>query len=529
MPFAHLTPGRLRARALRAVAAAVALAAVACPSASASTAPPSANLAEAPVTITPAAPIEGSAQAARAPQALTPSKIHAVYALPERGARGQRIAIISAYDDPHLQADLNAYDKRFGLPPCTFQNRCLGKLNERGKPSPLPGPDATGGMWITESALGTEVAHAVCQSCSIVLVEADQDSPPDLSKAVGAAAQAGATVVVTTFTPAEDPLASEFEHYYSDPHAAVVSAVGDAPGGYQWGYSGELNFPSSLPDVLAVGGTQLRTGRGSGETAWSGTVSGCSLYFHPAPWQTNAATKSACGSQRAGADVAALASPGAVVHITGAGQPGGPWYLASGTSLSSPIIGGVIGLAGSMGSREAQILYQRAHSDPSAFHDITTGANAADCPGLICKAVRGWDGPTGLGTPAGLEAFLPGGPKLALHDPRITPSAPRDVLRPSKNWVTRVHLSNGNAFRVSGSLVVERSLRIGGRLRLIRFATANFRLGPLGTASPTLRIAKQYRSLLKSLGSVTVSARLVARGAVGPAATVQRKLTLHAP
>ena len=454
--------------------------------------------------------------------------IHGVYALPARGARGQTIAVVSAFDDPHLQADLSAYDRRFGLPPCTFQNKCLRKLNESGKPSPLPGTDATGGMWITESALGTEIAHAVCQSCSIVLVEANNDSKLDFSKAVGAAAGAGATVIVTTFVSTEDTIDTDYARYYSHPHAAVVAAAGDAASGYKWGYSGELNFPSSVPDVLAVGGTQLRSARGGGEHAWSGTVSGCSLYFHSAAWQTNAAANSACGTQRAGADVAALADPGAIVHITGAGLPGGPWYLASGTSLSAPIIAGVIGLAGSMGSREAQVLYARARSDPGALHDIVTGANAPDCPGLICKAVRGWDGPTGLGTPSGLEAFLPGGPRLAQRNPRITLLAPGNRLRTGKHWVTRVRLSNGNAFRVSGSLVVQRTLRIGGHVRLIRFATANFRLGPLGTASQTLTIAKQYRSLLKSLGSVTVYARLVAHGAVGHAVTVQRKLTLDA-
>ena len=165
---------RFRARGLRAAATTVALLAVvwpgAAPSATASTqaAPPA-------ITLAPAAPLHPGAHAARAPQALSPSVIHGVYALPARGARGQTIAVVSAFDDPHLQADLSAYDRRFGLPPCTFQNKCLRKLNESGKPSPLPGTDATGGTWITESALGTEIAHGVCQSCSVLLVEASDE------------------------------------------------------------------------------------------------------------------------------------------------------------------------------------------------------------------------------------------------------------------------------------------------------------------------------------------------------------------
>ncbi len=533
----HIKIARFRALALFSAVAAPSLIAFAlaqgqASAAAAATGRAGARVGVPAVTLTPAGPVSPrSAHQAQGQQPLTPAQIHTAYALPQRGARAQTIAIISAYDDPHVEADLAAYDKHFGLRACTTQNRCLHKLNQDGKPSPLPIPDAdaTGGMWNTESALGTEIAHAVCQSCSIMLVEATDAIKIDFSQAVAAAAAAGARTIVTTFVPTEDVADSDFARYYSNPRAAVVAATGDALPGIDWGYTGELNFPSSLPNVLAVGGTQLRTGRRAGEQAWKGTVSGCSLYFHPASWQTNATAKKACGTQRAGADIAAMATPGAIVHITGSGQSGGPWFAATGTSLAAPIIGGVIGLAGSVGGHESQMLYQRARSDPGAFHDIVRGANAANCPSPICKAGPGWDGPTGLGTPNGLEAFLPGGPKLATHNPRIIASAPRNQLRLGKNWVTHVRLGNGNAFRVSGGVVLRRTLTIGGRLRLIRLASASFRLGPLGSSAAALTIAKQYRPLLQRRGSLTVYVRVTGRGAAGSSATVQRKLTLRAP
>ncbi len=88
------------------------------------------------------------------PQGLSPAQIRAAYALPVTGARHQTVAIVSAYDAPDLQSDLAAYDKRFGLPACTYANGCVRKLNEAGNASPLPGSDLTGGNWVTESSLG---------------------------------------------------------------------------------------------------------------------------------------------------------------------------------------------------------------------------------------------------------------------------------------------------------------------------------------------------------------------------------------
>jgi hypothetical protein len=215
-------------------------------------------------------------------------------------------------------------------------------------------------------------------------------------------------VIVTSVTPTSDGSDADWKGSFSHPKAAVVAATGDSQFS-QWGY-GPINFPSSLPNVIAVGGTRLSLGRAGGyggERVWEGTVSGCSFVTSAPSWQKKDAAKVGCGSERAVADLSAMADPGAIVRITGAGMPGGPWYAATGTSVSAPIIAGVIGLAGSVGSKEAQMLYQRAQSDPHAFHDVVKGANGPGCKTAICKAVRGYDGPTGLGTPNGLAAFLP--------------------------------------------------------------------------------------------------------------------------
>ena len=480
-----------------------------------------------------AAPITLTAHAAAATtsQGFGPGQIRTAYGLPARGARGQTIAVVTAYDDPHLQADLDAYDKRFGLPSCTTQNGCLRKLNQSGQGSPLPPTDLSGGQWITESAVGTEITHGICQSCRILLVEASTDDESDFSKAVSAAASAGATVIVSTFTGIETPDGAGLAGDYAAPRAAVIAAVGDPFVG-QYGYNGNLNFPSVLPGVLAVGGTRLHLGtrnRYAGESAWNGTVSGCSLYEAAPAWQSRIAGASDCGTERAVADLAAVADPGAIVHITGAGQPNGPWYVANGTSVSAPVIGAVIGLAGSMGSREAQVLYQREQSDPGGFHDILTGANASICKVSICRGARGWDGPTGLGTPAGLEAFLPAGPAVAAHHAQISISARGNQLSASKRWRVSLDLANGNAFRISGSIVLRRTLRIGGRVRVAKFATASYKRASLAAGSITLTIDRSERKLIQREHKLVVYAFVTARGAVGRPRTVQKKLTLLAP
>ena len=52
------------------------------------------------------------------------------------------------------------------------------------------------------------------------------------------------------------------------------------------------------------------------------------------------------------------------------------------------------------------------YSDPSsAFNDITTGSNGSTCgtdgmsTAKMCHAGKGWDGPSGMGSPKGLAPF----------------------------------------------------------------------------------------------------------------------------
>ncbi len=84
-------------------------------------------------------------------------------------------------------------------------------------------------------------------------------------------------------------------------------------------------------------------------------------------------------------------------------QAGG-WAIYGGTSASAPIIAATYALAGTpiSGSYPASYLY--AHT--SALNDVTSGSDGSCSTSYFCTARTGYDGPTGLGTPNGITAFL---------------------------------------------------------------------------------------------------------------------------
>ena len=223
-----------------------------------------------------------------------------------------------------------------------------------------------------------------------------------------------------------------------------------------------------------------------------------------------------------------------LVHIQDAGAPcGNAWCDASGTSVSAPIIAGVIGLAGSQGAAEPQMLYAHAHSDPGAFRDVRSGATL-NCSGQpICAARRGYDGPTGLGTPYGLAAFLANGGAIdrrhanVARERRVTEPAQRQP-RTGRRKLT---LRNGNAFAVRGTIALVRRVRVGGKLRRSPFASRQFTLGPLASTSMSLTISESARGAADALRRKRHGDRWSARSA-GPAArprTLSRTLPLYAP
>jgi len=183
-----------------------------------------------------------------------PEELHAAYSLPTATfpSSTQTIAIIDAFNDPTAEADLGVYDKQYGLPACTTGNGCFRKLNEEGKTSPLPG---TEGGWATEISLDVQMAHAICQSCHVMLVEARSTSFSDLGAAVDTAVRLGATEVSKLLRRGRGRRRRELQRPYDHPGVVITVSSGDC-GYYNEGCNGDTeaaNFPASSPDVVAVG------------------------------------------------------------------------------------------------------------------------------------------------------------------------------------------------------------------------------------------------------------------------------------
>jgi subtilase family serine protease len=400
---------------------------------------------------------------------LTPRDLATAYGFNSTATGGaQTVAIVDAFNDPRINADLQTFDKHYGLRACTTSNGCLRVVNQHGGTT-LPANDTTG--WSGEIALDVETVHSVCQKCHILLVEANSESDGDLSAAENTAARLHATEISNSYGKAEDDLSVADASAYNHPGIVITAAAGDdGYFDYDDGSINEPEAPASLNTVVAVGGTSLHlrsTGARSSETVWNdngpqeslghdkgATGGGCST-MHPAPlWQSRLTTwaSTACGGARLVSDVSAVGD-----YLTGfdtyssyacSGCHTG-WQTIGGTSLSAPIIAAMFALAGGAHgvAHPARSLY--AHRGSKSLYDVTQGGNGY-CAGLAatscanpngglfgggirdcaytangtpsagvraCTALPGYDGPTGLGTPNGLGAFALALPTARLAGP----------------------------------------------------------------------------------------------------------------
>ena len=332
------------------------------------------------------------------PAGYGPAQFHAAYQLPTAAASPQTIGIVDAFDDPNVKRDLDTYNQSFGLPAfpscsATVTTACFQKVNQSGAQGSFPRRDAG---WALEIALDVETAHAICQNCKILLVEATTNSFANLGAAEDTAARLGANVISNSFGGPEfaGETAASVDGHFNHPGVAITASSGDSGFG--------VEYPAASPFVTAVGGTTLTLnpdGSRLAETAWSGSGSGCSA-FEPKPvWQTD----TAC-ALRTVSDVSADADPstGAAVFDSTSFQGRSGWFTVGGTSLASPLVAGVYALAGNAGQLTAG---SSPYSHAASLFDVTAGSNGLCGGSYLCTAASGYDGPTGLGTPTGLSAF----------------------------------------------------------------------------------------------------------------------------
>lgn len=345
----------------------------------------------------------GSLVANSAPPAgaYTPTQIQQAYGFNQINfgsvhgdGTGQTIAIVDAYDDPNIQADLNAFCAQFGLPTTT-----VTRVNENGG-SALPSTDSSGG-WELEEALDVEWAHAIAPGARIVLVEASSTSDADLLPAVSYAAS-HANVVSLSWGGGEFSSEANYDSDFNHPGVAFVASSGDSGAPISW--------PAASPNVLAVGGTSLYLGSGNtyaSEAGWNGSGGGPSAYESQPAYQHGVATQT---SMRANPDVAYNASPNTGFAVYDSFNYSGTsygWIQLGGTSAGAPqwaallaiadqgrSLNGLSPLNGSNPQGVLTTLYQNASS--GIFHDVTSGTSTGN-PNY--SAGSGYDYVTGMGSP----------------------------------------------------------------------------------------------------------------------------------
>lgn len=329
---------------------------------------------------------------------MTPSQIRKAYGIDSivlgsivGDGAGQTIAIVDAYKNSSIVADLAAFNTRFGLPaPPSFT-----VLNQNG------GTDLSGvaedANWAIEIALDVEWAHAIAPAANIVLFEAN-DNGMGLYTAVNTARNYPSVSVISLSWGSDEFLGETFldNQYFKTPpgHSGVtfVAATGD------WGSPGI--YPAYSPNVVAVGGTLLDIANSSGtyntETGWSGSGGGTSVYESRPSYQNSVQST----SFRQIPDVAFNGGPESAVLVVS----GGVWWNVYGTSFSAPAWGGIFAIVNQLRVSQGMSVLNSSSNQTQAhsllyalqafdFHDILTGSNG----GFSCGP--GYDQVTGRGTP----------------------------------------------------------------------------------------------------------------------------------
>jgi subtilase family serine protease len=434
-------------RRLTALAAgALTLAVAACSGGSASPAgggTPAASTAGPPAATSPGASPSGPASPAHqlagppppgGPSVLNPGQLRAAYdvgPLLRRGidGRGQTIVIVDPFGSPGIQHDLAFFDQQFGLPaPPSL------KVIQPAGPVPPYRPTSNRATAAAETTLDVEAAHVMAPGASILLVETNR---PEIEGRTGFPQIVAAEeyvirhhlggVISQSFGATEQTFASPASLralrgsfvLAAKPayRVTVLAATGDTgAAGYTYSMQGvfpapAVGWPASDPLVTAVGGTQLDLGssgrRRSQDVAWRQGGGGQSSVFARPSWQRGLTGVS--GTHRVIPDISMDASCSSGMEAFGVGQSAGQkpgWFVACGTSLSTPLLAGLVALAGQEAGHSLGVinpaLYKMAAGHDRGIVDVRRGDNSYPLSGSPAvkgfRAGPGYDQTTGLGT-----------------------------------------------------------------------------------------------------------------------------------
>jgi subtilase family serine protease len=397
-----------------------------------------------------------------APCGYTPQQIKGAYGISgSADGSGQTVAVIDAYAAPTIVQDVNQWSANRGLPtlapnqftqvvaPGTYRHP------ERGQKQDPQG-------WYGEETLDIEAVHGMAPGAKVVFVGAPNNFQ-DLDAALNHVVDNDLAQIVTNsygwptelvprgfVTPVEDTILQ-----------GVVEGMGiyfssgdDSDESQTVGYQ-TPDFPASSPFVTAVGGTSLavgasnnylfETGWGTTSSSWTGSAwspappgswiygagGGVSRLFAEPSYQQGVVPASVFTAQgrtgRAVPDIAAVGDPN-TGYIVGETQtfPDGTAkyseYRLGGTSLSSPLIAGIMALADQAAGHPHGFANPLFYAHAGAFTDVVdpastvavvrtnflNGVDASNGLGFVLRTMNqtlsldttpGYDDVTGLGTP----------------------------------------------------------------------------------------------------------------------------------
>jgi uncharacterized protein (TIGR03437 family) len=349
---------------------------------------------------------------------------------------GQSIAVVGGSAVP--LSDLRAFKTRFNLPAGDPKVILYGGAD----------PGVNGDQ--IEGNLDLEWSSAIAPKASLFYIYGQNP----LTAIIAAVSLNVAPIISVSYGGCELNFSGSFYRSFAQQANAqgitIVVASGDAgsagcdrQGSELFAARGNvIQFPSALPEVTSVGGTQFAEGSGKYWATTNTSNGGSALSYIPEmPWNESDSSGLIAGGGGASQiypkplwqagpgvppdgvrdtpDVSLTAAlhDGYLVYFSDASTSPG-LYVAGGTSASAPSLAGILAILNQyqvaknfqskpgLGNINPQ-LYRLAQAAPSAFHDITTGDNlvpcvqgSADClTGFLgAKAGPGYDLATGLGS-----------------------------------------------------------------------------------------------------------------------------------
>jgi subtilase family serine protease len=401
---------------------------------------------------TPCSAYFGQKAASTVPQVLTnpltyapcgykPGQLRGAYGIDQSlsagyDGRGATVAVVDAYASPTILADAQNYAKR---------NDPQHPLRSYQFSQSLPATytyinECNASGWYGEETLDVEAVHAMAPAANILYVGAKSCDNPDINAAVNTIVDnERAQVITNSYGSIGEPtsladVAGEHQTFIqaAAQGISVLFSSGDSGDEIASTGSRQVDYEASDPFVTAVGGTALAVGQNNNylfEQGWGtgksklvngqwaplspaylyGGGGGTSQLFKQPGYQKKVVPASISdyfgkGAHRAVPDVGMVGDPN-TGFLVGQSQsfPDGSIryseYRIGGTSLSSPLLAGVVAVADQVKGDSLGFLNPKIYSlsGSSAFRDVNHGQAVTD--GVVrVDFVNGYSSADGLVT-----------------------------------------------------------------------------------------------------------------------------------